>query len=330
MGDDSFDIPVPVMGPPHRSRPASELKPARVLDESRDGSAEDRKIVAWTSHASRHGDDALHERLAQLDRIRDGCRRADVVDKACGRGRELPVGHLFAGDRVDQLLLSALRIRGRQRDDLDIAAGMAPELLDRLGLVVLDPDGHARCSHGVPDDPGTRYHSVAPLSHGPVIAGEVGLALAAVDDHGVHGHGSAEVRASRAPGTPRHPCRRFPRRERSRVRCRALPQESRSRSPVPHPARSARRRRTCRWGDEQGAMALTLPLTGEWIGALMSASTSANDLAALDDVAALDDGHAGRAQVLAHRERRAAPESAPAGTPRTGSPPCGSGDEPRL
>ena len=107
---------------------------------------------------------------------------ADVGGQASGR-------HLLAGDGLAQLLLTALGVTAVQGLHHDGGLLLGDDLVhgvDAVLLVVLHADDHLVHAehlgkiHAAADD------LLGALQHGAVVAGDVGLALGAVDDDGVH------------------------------------------------------------------------------------------------------------------------------------------------
>ena len=89
-------------------------------------------------------------------------------------------------DRVDELLLAALRVAHLQLHHLDgLIAQFRDDFAhvgDGLGLVLLDGDGAGDVPHHLGDDGGAHGHLLALLQEDAVVGGEVRLAFAAVDD----------------------------------------------------------------------------------------------------------------------------------------------------
>jgi hypothetical protein len=112
-------------------------------------------------------------------------RRAHVVDQNLEVQRQAALGNLTVKDGVDEHLLRPLRILDAQGDDFDVGGSRA-QRGDGVGLVLLHTDGRTARPDPVADDLGAAHHRSRPFDHDPVVAGEIGLALTAVDHDELH------------------------------------------------------------------------------------------------------------------------------------------------
>ena len=117
----------------------------------------------------------------------DGAGGVDIEHGAADVGGQPAGGHLAAGDGLAQLLLTALGVTAAQglhhhgglllRDDLVHG-------VDAVLLVVLHADDDLVHAEHLGQELGAADDLLRPLQHGAVVAGDVGLALRAVDDDG--------------------------------------------------------------------------------------------------------------------------------------------------
>ena len=176
-------------GAAHQQALRLGLEPAGQLDEVLQGGADGGVDVHGPGHgAAGEGDVAVGEGLALGDRVVDGGGGGNVEHGAAHVGGQASGGHLTAGDPLDELLLSALGVPGLQGLDMDAAVGgeQALQVLHGVELVGLDADGGLLQAQGLHDEAHAAQDGLAPLQHEPVVGGDVGLALGAVDEDGVH------------------------------------------------------------------------------------------------------------------------------------------------
>ena len=106
---------------------------------------------------------------------------ADVRGKTAG-------GHLLAGDRLAELLFAALRVAAAQRLDHDGSLLLLDDLvegLDAVFLVVLHADDDLVHAEHLGEVAAAADDLGRALEHRAMVAGDVGLAFRAVDDHRV-------------------------------------------------------------------------------------------------------------------------------------------------
>ena len=173
------------------------------------GSHAEAPVAGGDDGGSGDGGHAFVERLAVDDRLGQGVCGAGVHHHAVHVGGQSAAGHLALGDGVDELLFGALWVADLERLHADIrvhARGELGELVDGVALVVLDGDDDVGHAEGVCGDGGADQELVRRLEHQPVVGGQAGFALHAVDDESVDGlagrdgelHGRREGRAAHA------------------------------------------------------------------------------------------------------------------------------------
>ena len=126
------------------------------------------------------------ERLPLREQVGQRRRRAHVVDHDLQVERQLAARHLLVEDRVDQHLLGALRVLDLQRHDVDVVViGRCARAGPRSRRACSARRRCSRCSAPSMRMMMRRPRSTASGSfdHHAVIAGQVRLALAAVEDH---------------------------------------------------------------------------------------------------------------------------------------------------
>ena len=138
-------------------------------------------------YAALYGGDAADERLTLYHCIGYGLCGADVYNYDVSVQRQLLAWNFSAGDGVDQLLFRALRIFGEKGHDLYPLAALRRTLHCGygVGLVILDTDNAPLYAEGAHRGPESVHYALGFLDHEAVVAGNVGLALCAVEDNGI-------------------------------------------------------------------------------------------------------------------------------------------------
>ena len=174
------------------------------LDHLFDGRADAHQEVGRTGkRLAGDADHALDERLVFLDGLVDGIGRAHVLNHGAHVDGQLARRNLTADAGVDELLLAALRIAQCQRLDGDAAetGGEPGQVVDGVGLVVLDADVGLGHVEGLHQDADADEDFLALLEHQTVVAGQIGLTLHTVDyqrvAHLALGHRQLDVRRER-------------------------------------------------------------------------------------------------------------------------------------
>ena len=116
----------------------------------------------------------------------DGAGGRSVEYRAAHRGGQTAGGNLPAGDGVDQLLFSALGVLGRQHIQHNAVQLVILQRLNGLGLIVLDGNMSLRQAENLHNDLQTLHQLRGMFPAQPVVSRYVRLALARVDDDGVH------------------------------------------------------------------------------------------------------------------------------------------------
>ena len=141
--------------------------------------------VARLRDIAGHRDQARDQRAAQIDRLMDRQRGAHIEALHAEIGGQRTMRHLDAGQHPDQLAHAAGRIAGRDRDHragFGLFGGRGLHRRDRLGLVVLDADQHLVGLQQMAHDRRATQDLGRAFAHQPVVAGDVGFALGAVQD----------------------------------------------------------------------------------------------------------------------------------------------------
>ncbi len=171
-------------GPPHddplirlRLQLEALQQPAYRCAEAHPG------IAGLLEGVAGEGDDALDERLAVDDGTLDGEHGGDVEHHDTHVHRAAALGDLASGEQLYGLLGTARGVLGRHRLDQHIGVGGMPgQGRDGRGLVVFHPDQGELRLEQVLEHPDAVHDLVGILLHQPVVGGDVGLALQAVDD----------------------------------------------------------------------------------------------------------------------------------------------------
>ena len=159
---------------------------ARARDEVGIARAGGRKdVLGVRDRVARDGGHAPDERLAVDDRLGDGGGRAHVLDDTAHLDRQSALGHDAAHGGVDLVLFGALWIENGQDDDLDVALDVGERLFhggDGLGLVGLDGDAHGRLAQNLAHDLHAGADARRLFHHHAAVGGEIGFALGTVQD----------------------------------------------------------------------------------------------------------------------------------------------------
>ena len=130
-----------------------------------------------------HRHDALDQRQPGLEDLGESRDRTHVLHDDADFARQ-PAGRNFTiQHRLDEHFFGALGIFRLERADLDIEVRWqrGSHRFQGVGLVLLDSDDGATNSEAVEHDANAQLDAFAVLDHHTVIRGEIGLALAAVD-----------------------------------------------------------------------------------------------------------------------------------------------------
>ena len=130
------------------------------------------------------GGNALDQRLAQQYGIVDRQQGAYVLADHADVGGQAATGHLFTCQYLDQLLLTARGVFGREDHDLHAVAranGLAHRC-DGLWLVVLNADQHLLWVQNMLKYLDTRNDLLGVVTHGTVVGRDVRLTLGAIND----------------------------------------------------------------------------------------------------------------------------------------------------
>ncbi|MNF59481.1 hypothetical protein D3C84_410730 [compost metagenome] len=132
------------------------------------------------------GGDARDQRFAEHHRVVDGFAGADVLAEDADIRRQAAAGYFDAGEDLDQLLLAARGVFGREDPQLiaALAQGRA-QCGYGFGLVVLDADQHLVRLDQLGEDVDAGDQLFGALAHQQIVGGDVGLALGAVDHQGM-------------------------------------------------------------------------------------------------------------------------------------------------
>ena len=125
------------------------------------------------------------ERLVLLHGLIDGKGGSNVLHHRANADGQAAGSHLAVHHGLDQLLLTALRILLLERKHLDIVGKLTHRLLhggDGLRLVLLDADHGTASAKNLLHDGSTHHYLLGTLQHDAEVAGEIGLALRAVQD----------------------------------------------------------------------------------------------------------------------------------------------------
>jgi hypothetical protein len=134
-----------------------------------------------------HGDDPLDERKPRLEDLGDRGDGGHVLHERARVHRQPARGHLAPEHRLDQHLLRALRVLGRERlhADVDVFRERGPDRLDGVGLVAFDPEDGTRDTQAAHHDADSELYALGVLHHAAVVRRQIGLALAAVHEQDV-------------------------------------------------------------------------------------------------------------------------------------------------
>jgi hypothetical protein len=205
---------VPIIGPPE-DQPRRRLCEPAEREQVVDQGAERGEDVARRRHGCAvDGDDALDQRLPQTDGLVHGGARRDVVHQHADLGRARIRGHFLAGQGLDQLFVRTHRVARGHRPNLHfrVGGGGSGHRRDGFGLVVLDADQGFVGADGMHDDARAVDHLLRKVAHDAVVARNIGLTLAAIDDQRAHAQASAqhELDSGREGGAAEadHPRRR--------------------------------------------------------------------------------------------------------------------------
>ena len=160
-----------------------------LVDQMLEGGAQRHQQVAGLlDGVAGDGDDAVGDGLAFHHGVVHRGGGADVEHRAAYMGGQAAGGHLAAGEALDELLLSALGIPGAQGLHMHVGAGphQGLEMLNGVGLIGLHADGGALQPEGLHQNARAADDPLPLLQHQPVVCGDVGFALGAVKDEGVH------------------------------------------------------------------------------------------------------------------------------------------------
>ena len=134
---------------------------------------------------SRDGEHALDERFTAPDRLEDGETGRDVLHDAADCGGKFPRGDLSAGAGVNEVFFAADGIL--LFEDHGLNEIKCFKRRDAVGFVRFDADEDRRDPERFCDEPRALGDLGGVLQHDPVVAGEIGFALRAVDDERVDG-----------------------------------------------------------------------------------------------------------------------------------------------
>ena len=145
--------------------------------------------VARGGNISGNGDDAGNQGTAKDDGIANGVGRTGVETLHAVVGRTLAMRHFDAGEHPDELLRATGRVAGRNDDDLNLCIPPLPDGGlhggNGLGLVVFDADQSPPGLEYFPHDGYSLDDASGAFAHLEIVAGDVRLALRAIDDQGV-------------------------------------------------------------------------------------------------------------------------------------------------
>ena len=164
------------------------LQPAAGLDQVADRAADRHdQVFRLPDGGALDRDDALDERHAGREVFRGLYEGGDVDDDDAERSQTLSRADHLAGGVVEQHLLGALGIDAVKRHDLDrgIVCEALGQLLDGVGLVLLDADDILLGLQELLEQGDALFDQIAVLEHDAVVAGDEGLALRAVDENGL-------------------------------------------------------------------------------------------------------------------------------------------------
>ena len=155
----------------------------QVVEAGADGN---QQVLRLHKDVAGHGDDSLDEWHSVVHHIVDGAGGRSVEYRAAHRGGQTAGGNFPAGDGVDQLLFSALRVLGRQHIQYDTVQLVLLQRLNGFWLVVLDGNVSLCQAEDLHDDLQALHQLRRMLPAQPVVSRYVRLALAGVDDDGIH------------------------------------------------------------------------------------------------------------------------------------------------
>ena len=180
------------------------LQPAGLLHQIADGGADgDDQVLGLLDGGAVHCDALFHQRHTVFNILGHLGQGSDVDNNHVQLRKTLALGHHLAGGVIEQHLLCTLGIDALQGHDVHgaVACKYAAHLLNGVGLVLLNADNEllglqilSQQLHAL-DDIAAVFH------HGAVVAGDVGLALRAVDQNGLNG-----VAAYRVQLRPQRKC----------------------------------------------------------------------------------------------------------------------------
>ena len=177
-------------GAAHDELIGAVLQAAAGVKKTGHGSADGTFNVLGLHHTGAgHGDDLAHHGHAGGNGPEDGAGGVDVEDGAADVAGQAAGRDLLAGDGLAELLLTALgvaAVQGLHHHGGALFPDAGIQGVDAVLLVVLDANDHLVHAEHFGEIGGAADDLLRPLQHGAVVAGDVGLALGAVDDDGVH------------------------------------------------------------------------------------------------------------------------------------------------
>ncbi|CAN3967336.1 SMI1/KNR4 family protein, partial [Dysosmobacter welbionis] len=166
------------------------LQAAAGVQQAGDGGADGALQVLGLHHAGAgDGDDLAHHGHTGGQGPVDGACGVDVEYGAADIGGQSAGGHLAAGDGLAELFLTALGVAAAQGLHHHGGLLLGNDLVhgvDAVALVVLHADDDLVHAEHLGQELGAANDLLGPLQHGAVVARDVGLALRAIDDDGVH------------------------------------------------------------------------------------------------------------------------------------------------
>ena len=134
-----------------------------------------------------HRHHPVRQRLFADYRLSYRRRRRRVYNHHADHRRDPAGRHTLTEHRLYQLPLTALRILGLKRHDLDVPSVLSvPDRLlkyrDRFRLIVLNTNENLRTTRRLLRESYTCQYLIGPLQHYPVVARDIRLALARVND----------------------------------------------------------------------------------------------------------------------------------------------------
>ena len=182
---------------------------ATKRDQVRERCAEwDTKVTRLFDSSAGHRHHAGNQRVSKAQGVMDRQGGGHVVDDDTDIGGKPAGRSLLAAQDLHQMFLGTRGIARWQADDLHLGMALGGAAHGRLcqRLIVLDGKQHPLHTQGARHQQGAVEHSVRLFAHQPVVAGEVGLALGAVDHQGMQAITLAQVKLDRGrKGCPAHP-----------------------------------------------------------------------------------------------------------------------------